>query len=259
MYESIKVISGVEEAISSLFSEVEMSHDIESKLDMAKKAILAFKNETVDHINACCIDYLKTASEATELKSYDSCFEWVSHTDGDLSETSLKDTGVSKEALQDVDVPGEAQRTLFLKLGALVMFTRNVNLACGVANGTKGIVRRISRFRVDVEVATGPNRGEIFSCPRFNHKIRRRVFCFNRLQFPLKLAYALTVHKAQGMTLDKCVIDFRSHTTHHGCTYTALSRVRLPEHLAVILPLDTHGPANVLFERFLDVVRSPVL
>ena len=145
---------------------------------MAKKAILAFKNDTVDHINACCLDCLKTATQATELRAYDSCFQWVTRTDGDPSEMSLKDTGVPSEAFQDVDVPGQAPKNLFLKIGALVMFTRNVNLACGVANGTKGVVRRISKFRVDVQIATGPNRGEIFSCPRFNHKIRRRVFCF---------------------------------------------------------------------------------
>jgi hypothetical protein len=102
-----------------------------------------------------------------------------------------------------------------------------------------------------VEVITGPSAGEIFSCPRYNHKISRRAFEFNRLQFPLKLAYAVTVHKAQGMTLTRCVIDFRAHASHHGCVYTALSRVRLPEHLGVIMPLDGFGTVNLLSDRFI--------
>jgi len=157
-------------------------------------------------------------------------------------------------------VPGKPSKRLFLKLGALVIFTRNVNLACGVANGTKGIVRRITRFRIDVEIITGPSIGEFFSCPRFNHKLsrsHRKGFTFNRLQFPMRLAYATTIHKSQGMTLSRCVIDCRAHASHHGCVYTAFSRVRLPADLGIILPSDGFGPLNLVHKRFVEVLHRP--
>ena len=69
---------------------------------------------------------LKTATQATELQSYDSCFKWVSHKDGDPSEVSLKDTGVSDEAFQDVDVPGQAPKILFLKMKVSAAFGDSV-------------------------------------------------------------------------------------------------------------------------------------
>lgn len=153
-----------------------------------------------------------------------------------------------------MEVPGQAPSVLFLKIGALVIITRNVNLAVGVANGTKAIVRGISRFRVDLEIITGPGKGLIFSCPRFNMTIKRPAFKFNRLQFPLRLCYASTVHKAQGCTLSLAVIDLRMHASHHGCLYTALSRVKLPEHLFVIPPLDGFGPVNFIIPKFLEAI-----
>jgi hypothetical protein len=110
-----------------------------------------------------------------------------------------------------------------------------------------------------VEVITAPSTGQLFSCPRYNHKISRRAFEFNRLQFPLKLAYAVTVHKAQGMTLTRCVIDFRAHASHRGCVYTALSRVRLPEHLGVIMPLDGFGPVRFVVNVVAPNSKHPVM
>lgn len=45
-------------------------------------------------------------------------------------------------------------------------------------------------------------------------------------QFPLKLGYAVTIHKSQGMTLDECIIDLGNGAFTHGQTYVALSRIR---------------------------------
>ena len=134
-----------------------------------------------------------------------------------------------------------------------------MNLGAGVANGTKGIVLRISPFRIDLKIITGPSKGENFSCPRFNHRVCRGTHTYNRLQFPMKLAYAVTVYKAQGMTLSRCAIDFSSHSTHHGAVYTALSRVRVPQDLRVIMPLDGFGPLSLVYEKFLDVIIQPPL
>lgn len=112
---------------------------------------------------------------------------------------------------------------LHLKKGASVMFTKN-NQKEGFVNGTLGsvdgfdghtgypIVRTFSGRRIDVEPMD-------WMVEEFG-EIRARI-----TQIPLRLAWALTVHKSQGMSLDGAVIDLRG-VFEFGQGYVALSRVR---------------------------------
>ena len=111
--------------------------------------------------------------------------------------------------------------TLELKVGASVMFTRN-NFDSGYVNGTLGTVIDFSALGLPlVQTKHGTMTAEAETW---------EVMDGNRVlasisQIPLRLAWAITVHKSQGMSLDAAIIDL-SQAFEYGQGYVALSRVR---------------------------------
>lgn len=117
-----------------------------------------------------------------------------------------------------------APEMLELKLDAEVMFVAN-NFPLGFANGSRG---RVVDFDEETDVP-------IVQLQRNNRKILVEPHSWSReedgrergsvTQLPLRLAWAITIHKSQGMSLDSALIDL-SQTFTYGMGYVALSRVR---------------------------------
>ena len=112
---------------------------------------------------------------------------------------------------------------LELKIGAVVMCTKN-NQKEKFANGTLGVVAGFEEFSGCPIVKTKNGRS-ITVAPmdwvvEENGKIRAQI-----TQIPLRLAWAITVHKSQGMSMDAAVMDL-SQVFEFGQGYVALSRVR---------------------------------
>jgi ATP-dependent exoDNAse (exonuclease V) alpha subunit len=110
---------------------------------------------------------------------------------------------------------------LSLRTGARVMFTVNDNQGRFV-NGTTGKVTAMTPFSVDVETDDGALVGVDQFEWQQNPRDRRGP---TMRQLPLRLAYAMTIHKAQGTTLAGAYIDIRA-ALEVGQTYVALSRVK---------------------------------
>jgi hypothetical protein len=121
-----------------------------------------------------------------------------------------------------------APEVLKLKVGARVMFVKN-NYELGYANGTLGEVSSCSRDSIVVKTA----KGKTINVPLANWRIEEDGKVKAELaQYPLRLAWAITVHKSQGLSLDSAEIDL-SQAFESGMGYVALSRVRTLDGLSL--------------------------
>ena len=76
----------------------------------------------------------------------------------------------------------------------------------------------------------------------------------NFTQFPLKLAWAITIHKSQGKTFDKVIIDMDKGAFAHGQTYVALSRCRTLE--GIVLRKKLKSSDIQVDERIIDFYNA---
>lgn len=110
---------------------------------------------------------------------------------------------------------------LILKRGALVMFVKN-NPSIGYVNGTVG---EIVDFKGGYPIVKDKNGEEYLAEPQSWTIEEGTKILAEISQVPLKLAWAVTIHKSQGMTLDRAVVDL-SKSFIQGQGYVALSRVK---------------------------------
>jgi len=188
--------------------------------------LLFAKNEEVDRVNRQNMDLLTGPIHTYEVASYTTGtitkrntsymtrerFNVVSPDDPDLH--------IAMEKL-DNDAPYE--KTLELREDAQVMLLFNMDTEIGLVNGSRG---RVTGFSEDGSpmvkfmclphpILVGPNKWEL---PDYKGA--------GREQIPLKVAYAITIHKSQGVSLDTALVDIGSSTFEYGQAYVALSRVR---------------------------------
>ncbi len=122
-----------------------------------------------------------------------------------------------------------APETLKLKVGARVMFVKNLN-EIGCFNGTLGVVEHCDSYSITVRTHDGRRVDVEQETWRIEEdgKIKAEI-----KQYPLRLAWAITVHKSQGMSLDAAIVDLRKSFAP-GMGYVALSRVRSLEGLCLL-------------------------
>ncbi|MCK5286042.1 MAG: AAA family ATPase [Candidatus Pacebacteria bacterium] len=132
----------------------------------------------------------------------------------------MKDTG-TKRLVDSLKKSCLAQEELHLKKGAVVMFIKN-NFEKGYVNGTLGTIIDFSNGQPVVKTYRGK---EILVEDEFWHIDEEGKQKAKIIQVPLRLAWAITIHKSQGMSLDLAEIDL-SKSFVAGMGYVALSRVR---------------------------------
>lgn len=154
---------------------------------------------------------------------------------------------------------------LRLKEGAQVMFLRNDPSAeRQYYNGKIGRVIKISDKHISVICPGDP--GRIIVEPVLWENIKYTLNDENKEiqediigkfeQYPLKLAWAITIHKSQGLTFDKAIIDAKAAFTH-GQVYVALSRCKTLEGMILSSPLSSKGiKTNEAINNFTKITRQ---
>lgn len=152
--------------------------------------------------------------------------------------------GIIRDKFPENSLP--APLTLELKVGAQVVFVRNDPEKRWV-NGTIGKVHSISNNALEIELESGAT-----------HVVNREIwenitYRYNKesgkieedvqgtfTQYPLRLAWALTIHKSQGLTFPKVIIDMEGGAFASGQAYVALSRCQSLEGLTLRSPLNPY-------------------
>jgi ATP-dependent DNA helicase PIF1 len=176
----------------------------------------------------------------------------------------------SKASSEDA---GGLESIICLACNARVMLTSNLWVDMGLVNGAMGTIVAICyrngesppNLPIAVTVRFDSYRGPTLSDGTVPITPLRRTWSASggscsRLQLPLKLAWAVTIHKAQGLTLDKVVIDVGKKEFSAGLTFVACSRVRRLKDLLFDPPFPFQRVANLansqrLQDRLLEDAR----
>ncbi|NRS87916.1 hypothetical protein HNQ02_000826 [Flavobacterium sp. 7E] len=185
-----------------------------------------------------------------------------------LTTHNAKADAMNAQALEDLkgelitykpDIVGDFPEKIYpieerlqLKIGAQVMFVKNdLSFEKNYFNGKMGIIKSLGMQEITVYF---PEEDKTIEVDRYEwQNIRYKIDPTTKeieeevlgtfVHYPIKLAWAITVHKSQGLTFDKAAIDV-SQVFMPGQAYVALSRLRSLEGLILLSPLRMNGISN---------------
>ena len=131
--------------------------------------------------------------------------------------------------LNSITLSGMPPHSVTFKVGAPVILLRNLKAGPGndLCNGTRLIILKLGERVLEVEIASGVNKGKSVLIPRITiaPSDTELPFTLRRCQFPVRPCFAMSVNKAQGQTIDFVGTYLLDHVFKHGQLYVAFSRV----------------------------------
>lgn len=204
--------NGLDNLIAHVYPDL-ISNTFSEK--MYARAILSSTNERIDKINTKVMKIFPSE----ECKTY-------------LSADTITDSSLGylfpTEFLNSLTPSGLPPHCLCLKKFAPILLLRNLNPKEGLLNGTRLSVLHLGNRIIEAKIMTGKCAGNTVFLPRITltPSDSGLPFQLRRRQFPVRAAFAMTINKSQGQTLDYVGIDLSTPVFTHGQLYVALSRVR---------------------------------
>ena len=188
---------------------------------LVKPTLIFSRNNKVDEINNKNMEALDTQLIARKSKI---CFAPKSDTLG----INVDDPEI-KRALARLENDAPYVPMLSMKAGAQVMLITNLDVEAGLVNGSRGVIKRFTETELPVVEFRN---GVVMTIDLATWMTEEFPFV-GMAQIPLRIAYAITIHKSQGATLDCALVDIGKDTFEYGQAYVALSRVRSLEGLFI--------------------------
>jgi GTPase SAR1 family protein len=234
----------------------------------ANMSILCADNVRVDELNTEIQTRRKTP--CTTLYSSDRM--------KDMPAEDFLGVGCTPEFLYELQPKNTPPHALTLAVGDIVFLMRNLDIRLNLTNNTRVRILDIKSKYIKVQ-RLGASDTHLIPRISFTFKMDRRRLPLevHRLQFPFRLAYAMTFNKSQGQTLDKVLYDAttRTHPKHkshgaftHGQLNVALGRVRNRNSIRVLVDehntyrehpndMPTALTANIVFQQIIQRTRTP--
>jgi len=225
--------------ISAVYGEGPIVSD--GNLNFANSAILCPKNSQTFALNETIID--KFTGEPRTYYSADSIC---------IDDTNCDASMYTVEFLNSLTPSGMPTHKLTLKPGVIIMLLRNINTSKGLCNGTRLTVINLFQHFIHAKIVAGSFANTETFIPRVSLSPSDAdiPFRMTRLQFPVRVSFAMTINKSQGQTFDKAGVFLQEPVFTHGQLYVSLSRVRTKEGLKVFCK--DKSTANVVYTEVLN-------
>jgi ATP-dependent DNA helicase PIF1 len=186
-----------------------------------RPTLLFSRRAEVDMINDANLRAIKTPSHIYKVKTV---------FNATIPKGNAEDNPDIMRAVTKLDRDAPYKQQLELKVGTQVMLIYNLDPEKGLVNGSRGVVEGFTDLDMPLVLFKGHSAPMEVDMASWESEDMEGL---HRQQIPLILAYAITIHRCQGATLDSALVDIGPRTFEMGQAYVALSRVKSLECLYI--------------------------
>ena len=171
-----------------------------------------------------------------------------------LDDAGGPDHSYPTEYLNTISVSGIPNHELILKVGSPIILLRSLNPVKGLCNGTRMIITALKERVIEAKILSGTHRGRSAFIPRISlitSSSSGLPFTLRRRQFPVRLAFGMTINKSQGQSLSIVGVQLVTPVFAHGQLYVALSRATNCENVYVSLNGQDNRTTNIVYTEVL--------